>query len=282
MPFEPSRADSIKKAIRANFDASPDAYDAFEEAAGLFSFLTAELANEAGLKVGKWVLDVGCGTGLSTMVLLRLVGETGNVTGVDLSPGMLGLARRRCAGLGNVDFIEGDAERLGELVGGRSYDAVLYNACVFLLPDTAASLKGAFAVLAPGGTVAMDFIGGAHVGGQELFTELFPKWCGAGFPAPRFPADTARLGTLLSETGFKDIRSGTIEKPMTLDHLERFYGVPAQSASLYPRLAQTERKQAVERMFQQARERGVRAATMHWKWLTGKKWECAPGPVIPR
>jgi len=271
MPTGQSRADSIKSAIRANFDASPDAYDGFEEAAGLFSFLTAELAKEAGVKAGQKVLDVGCGTGLSTMVLLELVGETGKVTGVDLSPGMLGLARRRCAEFGNVDFIEGDAERLLELVGGRKYDAVLYNACVFLLPDAAASLKGAYAVLVPGGNVAMDFIGGAYVDGRELFTELFPKWCGAEFPAPRFPTDTARLGTLLAEAGFMDLRSGTVEKPMPLDHLERFYGVPAQSASLYPKLAQTERKQAVERMFRQSRDHGVRTAVMRWKWLSGKK-----------
>ena len=270
--MEPARAEAIKNAIRANFDASPHDYDGFEEASGLFTFLAQKLASSAGVAAGNSVLDVGCGTGISTMVLLRIVGAGGHVTGVDISPGMLALAVKRGAGRANADFIVGDAGALDILGAGRTFDAVLYNACIFLLPDADLSLKAAWRILRPGGKVAMNHIGGAFIGGREFFSELFPEWTGGGtFPAPRFPADVSGLEGMVASAGFSDIRTGTVEKVLPLEQLQRFYQVPAQSASLYPKLAIDERMAAVGRMFAMARQRGVDRAQMRWIWITGSR-----------
>jgi len=267
--MDPSRAEAVKNAVRANFDASPHHYNEFEQSTGLFAFLCSELARQADVASGMRVVDVGCGTGISTGVLTGIVGEKGEVTGIDLSPGMLAEARRRHPA---ARFIEGDAEKLDALLGPGSQDAVLYNACIFLLPDAPASLRGARSILKGGGTVAMNFIAGAHADGKELFTELFPEWTGGmTFPAPRFPCDTSKLGEYLMGAGFRDIRSGFVDKEMGLDGLRRFYSVPAQSASLYPKLGTAERKAAVGRMFQLAQERIARSASMRWKWLVGRK-----------
>jgi len=271
-PVEPSRTEAIKKAVRANFDASPQNYDDFEEASGHFAFLARELASYAGVAAGNNVLDVGCGTGISTMVLLNIVGSGGHVMGVDISPGMLARAKKRTAGHANVDFVEGDAGALDTLLAPRAFDAVLYNACIFLIPDAAESLKSAIQILKPGGLVAMNHIGGAFVGGRELFTELFPEWTGGqSFPAPRFPADIAGLENMVTLAGFSNVRKGMVEKTLPLDHLRRFYQVPAQSASLYPKLALAERLAAVEKMFSIAHQNGVQTAQMRWIWITGKK-----------
>jgi ubiquinone/menaquinone biosynthesis C-methylase UbiE len=271
-PMEQAKAEAITKAIRANFDASSLTYDEFEEASGLFRFLAAELARSAAVAAEYHVLDVGCGTGISTAVLLDIVGSGGHVTGMDLSPAMLERAKKRCAGHPNADFLEGDAQRLDALLGESRFDAVLYNACIFLLPVAAESLKAAWRILKPGGMVAMNHIGGAFIGGRELFTELFPEWTGGGtFPAPRFPADVAGLEGMVASAQFSDIRTGTVEKALPLEQLQRFYQVPAQSASLYPKLAIAERKAAVERMFSIARHKGVDRARMRWKWITGRR-----------
>jgi ubiquinone/menaquinone biosynthesis C-methylase UbiE len=270
--MEPARAEAIKNAIRANFDASPQNYDEFEEASGLFIFLAHKLASSAGVSAGNSVLDVGCGTGISTMVLSEIVGPGGHVTGVDISPGMLARAVKRGAGRANADFIVGDAGALDILGAGRTFDAVLYNACIFLLPDAGVSLKAAWRILGPGGTVAMNHIGGAFIGGRELFTELFPEWTGGGtFPAPRFPADVSGLEGMVASAGFAGIRTGTVEKVLPLEQLQRFYQVPAQSASLYPKLALAERRAAVGKMFSIAQQRGVERAQMRWTWIIGNK-----------
>ena len=71
------------------------------------------------------VLDFGCGTGLSFDLLERDVGAGGRVVGVDISPDMLGHARRRIAECGwtNVTLIEASVEAID--LEPESFDAVL-------------------------------------------------------------------------------------------------------------------------------------------------------------
>jgi len=265
----PSQNELVKKALRANFDASSADYDDFEAMTGLFSFLTRELVFRSGIQMGMNVVDAGCGTGISTAIVREVVGNGSYITGIDLSPGMLEKARRRVPG---AKFIEGDAERLETLFPAESKDAVLYNACVFLLPDAPASFRGARSILRENGTVAMNFITGTYSDGKEIFKELFPSWTGGGtFPAPRFPCDTSRLQEYLEGALFRDINSGFTEKEVGLDGVRQFYSVPAQSASLYPKLAISERRAAVGKMFDLAAERGVRSASMRWSWLVARK-----------
>ena len=63
------------------------------------------------LKPGETVLDLGCGTGISFERLHRDVGPQGRIIGVEFSPEMLEMARRRVElnGWRNVTLIEGDA-----------------------------------------------------------------------------------------------------------------------------------------------------------------------------
>jgi ubiquinone/menaquinone biosynthesis C-methylase UbiE len=58
------------------------------------------------------VLDVGCGAGQDSLVAAQMVGATGSVTGIDMTPEMVAKARGSIAemGLGNVRIVEGSAE----------------------------------------------------------------------------------------------------------------------------------------------------------------------------
>lgn len=63
----------------------------------------------AAVRPGETVLDIGCGCGATTLAIAKLVGPTGQVTGLDVSAPMLDLARTRGAGLANVSWILADA-----------------------------------------------------------------------------------------------------------------------------------------------------------------------------
>jgi len=69
-----------------------------------FAPVVAGVIKHGGLKLGQNVLDLGTGTGSLAIEAARRVGATGNVTGVDISPDMLSLARQRVVQSGHTNI----------------------------------------------------------------------------------------------------------------------------------------------------------------------------------
>lgn len=98
-------------------------------------------AGAAGLealapRAGERILDLGCGGGATTALLCQAVGPEGRVTGVDVSPDLLAVARAR-PGNGIADFIEGDAQVWPFEQG--AYDALFSRfGCMFFADPPAA------------------------------------------------------------------------------------------------------------------------------------------------
>jgi len=103
------------------------------------------------LAAGESVLDLGSGAGTDSLVAAQMVGERGRVTGIDMTPEMLAKARAAAAEMGasNVEFVESEAERLPFPDG--SFDVVVSNGVIDLIPDKDAVFSEIFRVLAPGG-----------------------------------------------------------------------------------------------------------------------------------
>jgi SAM-dependent methyltransferase len=105
------------------------------------------------LHPGERVLDVGSGAGTDSLVAAQMVGLDGHVTGIDMTPEMLAKARSsaEAMGLRNVDFHAGEAEALPFADG--SFDVVISNGVIDLIPDKDAAFAEIFRVLAPGGRI---------------------------------------------------------------------------------------------------------------------------------
>ena len=108
---------------------------------------------------GEAALDLGCGAGLDALVAAQLVGPTGRVAGLDLSPEMLAFARAALAETPYswVEFRQGEVEALP--FPEASFDVVLSNGVLNLIPDKPRAVREISRVLRPGGRLQACDIG---------------------------------------------------------------------------------------------------------------------------
>jgi SAM-dependent methyltransferase len=110
------------------------------------------------LESGEMVVDIGCGAGIDSLIAAKMVGATGRVIGVDLTPEMVAKARAGAeqAGTANVEFRQGLAESLP--VKDSWADVAISNGVLNLFPDKLAGLREVARVLRPGGRLQVGDI----------------------------------------------------------------------------------------------------------------------------
>ena len=109
------------------------------------------LLARAAAASGEAALDIGCGTGLTTLPLAKTVGAGGSVLGIDISEPMLAVARRRVAehGLGNVTLLSADAQT--EPLPPARFDLIASRFGVMFFADPRAAFRNLRAATRPGG-----------------------------------------------------------------------------------------------------------------------------------
>lgn len=107
------------------------------------------------LQPGEQVLDLGSGAGTDSLVAAQMIGPTGSVVGIDMTPEMVATAQAgaRAMGAENVEFLGGEAEELPFPDG--SFDVVISNGVIDLIPDKEAVFSELYRVLRPGGRLQL-------------------------------------------------------------------------------------------------------------------------------
>ena len=110
------------------------------------------------LRADERVVDVGSGGGIDSLIAAKMVGPSGRVIGVDMTPAMLEKARSSAvaADMTNVEFREGFGESLPVEDGWA--DVVISNGVLNLMPDKDAALREMARVLRPGGRLQIGDI----------------------------------------------------------------------------------------------------------------------------
>ncbi|MFI6316252.1 class I SAM-dependent methyltransferase [Nonomuraea sp. NPDC050556] len=198
-----SRVLRIYEEVAADYD---QVGPAFYEANG------RELVNLVGLRAGDRVLDAGCGRGACLFPAADLVGPSGEVIGVDLSPAMVALVGAQAQartpdggqGLANVQVVVGDAQAPDFPAG--SFDVVVSGFVLRLLPDPLAALRAYAELLRPGGRFGATIYAATFGEGwgevRRVLSSYIPSK-GVEVASPLDPA--SGLAGLLEGAGFGEV-----------------------------------------------------------------------------
>ena len=165
------------------------------------------------VRPGQRVVDLGCGTGPTTVELSRRVGPVGSVLGVDIAAEMLERARRRAAhdGVSNVSFVHADAQSYD--FGSDAYDRAFSRFGVMFYAEPVAAFSNIRRALKTGG--ALGFVCWQNVAANEWMlipgmavtsvTGSIPALPEPGQPGPFSLCDVARVHEVLGSAGFSGI-----------------------------------------------------------------------------
>src|SRR5262249_37801495 len=129
---------------------SADETRRLQDRAKFFEPLTRHLFEDAGIRAGMRVLDIGSGAGDVSLLVGELVGRTGSVLGVDANPEVIRIAtsRAEASGSTHVSFRVGD---IRDLELDRDFDAVVGRLVLMYSTDPSATLRSALRFVRPHG-----------------------------------------------------------------------------------------------------------------------------------
>ena len=172
--------------------------------------VTAALLSLAAPQPGEDALDIGCGSGETTLALAGAVGDDGNATGVDISEPLLARARQRAKDmLSDADFINADAATHHDEIG---YDLIVSRFGVMFFDDPVAAFANIRALAAPSGRLCFACWQPPVENGWATFplaalAALLPPQAPSDpcAPGPFAFADPERVHAILTGAGWRDI-----------------------------------------------------------------------------
>ncbi|MEI9989323.1 MAG: class I SAM-dependent methyltransferase [Rhizomicrobium sp.] len=181
--------------------------------------ITAALVPFVAAKPGEHILDIGCGSGGTTLEYAKAVGGAGRVLGVDISKPMLDVARARAAAQGSAaEFIEADA---AVHPFAPEFDAVASRFGVMFFADPPSAFANIRKSLKPGGRLAFvcwrtmpenAWASAPFAAARPFLPEQPPPDPLA--PGPFAFADPARVKSILETAGFKAVETKKLDTAM--------------------------------------------------------------------
>jgi SAM-dependent methyltransferase len=179
---------------------------------------------------GTRVLDVGCGTGGTTLAVARALGPRGQTTGLDISEPMLALARERASNEGlAAEFVRADAQT--HAFAPATFDTIVSRFGVMFFDDSVAAFTNLRRAAAPGAALWFaawrsaaenPFMTAAERAAAPFLPNLPPREPNA--PGQFAFEDRGRVERLLAASGWRDVEVRPVDVTCTLprEDLERY------------------------------------------------------------
>lgn len=212
--------------------------DAAEERLGLVEEVhgkdTLRLLQSAGVRRGMRVVDMGCGAGVVTCALARLVGAEGHVVGVDISPEQTAVAERRARehGIHNVTFVTASAYNTG--LDRGAFDAAFARFLLMHVARPAEVLREMTELLRTGGLLIVedgDFTAPYCIPGSPAFTRCFDLYREAVRRQGADPEIGPMLPALVLQQGYPCVNISIVQPVFKEGAVKRLPGWTLEEAA---------------------------------------------------
>jgi len=178
------------------------------------------------LKDGDFVLDVATGSGEPGLSAARRVGK-GKVIGLDISRGMVDIAREKAKGL-RIKNYEARVYSSEFPFGPDTFDAVISRFGVMFFPDVLAGLGEMARVLKPGGTLCVAVWGPQNEKAKSVI-HVLDRTLGLPEPAPDGPgpfrcSDSGKSASLVRQAGFHEVGQVEVAVRRTYSSVGQYWG----------------------------------------------------------
>jgi SAM-dependent methyltransferase len=178
---------------------------------GMYLPFEESLVAAANARKPARVLDIGCGTGATTLAIARALGTNASCTGIDISETMLALARERAAREGSTArFVRADAQ--SHAFEAPGFDLFVSRFGVMFFDDPIAAFANLHRAASAGGDLRLivfrssaenPFMTTAERAAAPLLPKLAPRDDDA--PGQFALADRARVERILADAGWHQI-----------------------------------------------------------------------------
>lgn len=238
---------------------------------------------KAGISKGQNVLDLGCGSGYQTALIAQMVGSSGSVVGLDLSPEMIAVASRRLnsAGATNMSFQNCDITNLP--FPDHSFEAATARFSFMFVPDIENALRELHRVLKSGSRFAASVW--AEREKNPLPRNVIEKYFELPPADPRVPghfrfSKPGDLCRLVSGAGFAEAEDRTITVREVFDSGQQYLTHILESSALWGsllrKLNSDQYKEATQKLVDAAeayRSHGKVRIPRHARIVSGLKLE---------
>ena len=231
------------------WDSSAKVYSSEVEKISFFHITNQELIKAVKIQPDMALVDLACGTGLTTITILDTMGNSTTIYAVEQSREMLALAQSDIRAK-TVHFIHASAENFSSYIP-QPVNRVICNAAFFLFPNIDAVLEETRKVLMPNGLFAFNLPDQRYDFGDGKAGEMAQvvnKYLGhtpteADSLSEQYSAD--RIHSLAATHGFRVVEFKMIGITLSVDDLIRFYSIPYIGSRRFPNRTPEELKKIV-------------------------------------
>lgn len=236
--------------LETYWNESAGTYAAEAEKISFYKVTNRELVAAGQLQPRMIIVDLSCGTGLTTRIILESLGDDCTVYAVDLSEKMLQLARGVIKSE-SVSFIHASADNFSRHIPEK-VDRIFCNAAFWLFSDPDAVLKEIRSIMNTSGRFIFnfpdqefDFGDGKRSEMKQVVDACLQQPTKNGVPSYSYQ----RIQTLANENGFRIADFKIIEVALTPEDLIMFYSIPHFGAKRLPDKSPVERREIFTKVF---------------------------------